>query len=147
MLNDLPMTLSAESKLTDNLHHGKQLLEQLEAWLNFQALKANWFADENKSLTCTFVLLSQQSFQQTVSQIKSLDGQQQAQWTLADHNDFMVKQAPNSRSVKAVLAISEAVLNSKSDDNALLNSELKQTLVAVVNTIATQNQLDNITIE
>jgi len=51
---DLPITIVADSKFPDSL---KPSINKLEMWLNFQALKANWYGDESFILTFNFTIL------------------------------------------------------------------------------------------
>lgn len=50
----LPITISADSGFSSSL---KPLLVELEMWLNFQALKADWYGDEACILAFDFTLV------------------------------------------------------------------------------------------
>ncbi|GIU46347.1 hypothetical protein TUM4438_21940 [Shewanella sairae] len=50
----LPITISADSGFSNSL---KPLLLELEMWLNFQALKADWYGDEACILAFDFTLV------------------------------------------------------------------------------------------
>ena len=54
MQEQLPITILADSRFSSSL---KPLLTQLEMWINFQALKADWFSDEACILSFEFTLV------------------------------------------------------------------------------------------
>lgn len=54
MQEQLPITISADSGFSSSL---KPLLVELEMWLNFQALKADWYGDEACILAFDFTLV------------------------------------------------------------------------------------------
>ncbi len=54
MQEQLPITILADSRFSSSL---KPLLTQLEMWINFQALKADWFGDEACILSFEFTLV------------------------------------------------------------------------------------------
>ena len=54
MQEQLPITISADSSFSSSL---KPLLLELEMWLNFQALKADWYGDEACILAFDFTLV------------------------------------------------------------------------------------------
>ncbi|WP_299793117.1 hypothetical protein [uncultured Shewanella sp.] len=51
---ELPITIAADSRFSSSL---KPLLTELEMWLNFQALKADWYGDEEFVLNFDFTLI------------------------------------------------------------------------------------------
>ncbi|WP_076410412.1 hypothetical protein [Shewanella sp. UCD-KL12] len=50
----LPITIAADGQFSHSL---KPLLTQLEMWINFQALKADWYSNENLVLNFDFTLV------------------------------------------------------------------------------------------
>ncbi|ABV88615.1 hypothetical protein [Shewanella pealeana] len=54
MQEQLPITISADSGFSSSL---KPLLIELEMWINFQALKADWYGDETCILAFDFTLV------------------------------------------------------------------------------------------
>ncbi|WOT04487.1 hypothetical protein [Shewanella youngdeokensis] len=54
MQEQFPITILAENGFSSSL---KPLLTQLEMWINFQALKADWFGDEACILSFEFTLV------------------------------------------------------------------------------------------
>ena len=59
----LPITIAAEQQVSKQLAITKYELEQIEAWANFETLKANWYHDEAKSVRCQIALVSPEYFQ------------------------------------------------------------------------------------
>ena len=60
----LPITIVADGQFSDSL---KPLLTQLEMWINFQALKADWYGDEDFILSFDFTLV--RSLEEKIQQI------------------------------------------------------------------------------
>jgi hypothetical protein len=54
MQQELPITIVAEGKFSNSL---KPLLTQLELWINFQAVKADWYGNEDCILSFDFTLV------------------------------------------------------------------------------------------
>ena len=54
MQQNLPITIVADGQFSDSLN---PLLSKLEMWINFQALKANWYGNEDCILTFDFSLI------------------------------------------------------------------------------------------
>ncbi|WP_394203043.1 hypothetical protein [Shewanella waksmanii] len=66
MQQDFPMTIVADGHFSDSL---KPLLVELEMWLNFQALKTDWFANEASILSFEFTLV--RTLQEKQSQLQN----------------------------------------------------------------------------
>ena len=62
MTESLPLTVTSEDLFEKGDRTSSYLLTKLEAWLNFQALCANWYADEDFVVQCHFTFLPEQSF-------------------------------------------------------------------------------------
>lgn len=54
MQQGLPITIAADGQFSNSL---KPLLTQLEMWINFQALKADWYGNEDYILSFDFTLV------------------------------------------------------------------------------------------
>jgi len=54
MQQGLPITIVADGKFSNSL---KPLLTQLEMWINFQAVKADWYGNEDCILSFDFTLV------------------------------------------------------------------------------------------
>lgn len=64
---ELPITIAADSRFSSSL---KPLLTQLEMWINFQALKADWYGNEDCILSFDFTLV--RSLEEKVQQLKEV---------------------------------------------------------------------------
>lgn len=54
MQQGFPITITADDRFSSTL---KPLLAQLEMWINFQALKADWYGNEEHILSFDFTLV------------------------------------------------------------------------------------------
>ena len=54
MQQGLPITIAADGQFSNSL---KPLLARLEMWINFQALKADWYGNEDCILSFDFTLV------------------------------------------------------------------------------------------
>lgn len=54
MQQQLPITIVADDQFSDAL---KPLVAELEMWINFQALKADWYSNEDCTLSFDFTLV------------------------------------------------------------------------------------------
>jgi len=71
----LPIVISAEQKVSEYYGLTTGMLEKLEAWANFETLKANWYGDEDKTLNCQFTLVTAQTFKHKFAEINLPDWQ------------------------------------------------------------------------
>ncbi|MFD2165140.1 hypothetical protein ACFSJY_02595 [Thalassotalea euphylliae] len=69
----LPITVSAEEQVSEQFDLNKQILERIEAWANFETMKANWFEDEDYNIRCQFTLISQHTFDEKFRALDSTD--------------------------------------------------------------------------
>ena len=63
----LPIRIAAEQQVSDALKVTKHDLERIEAWANFETLKANWYGDETNSPSCQITLVSPEYFDKKFS--------------------------------------------------------------------------------
>ena len=54
MKQSLPITLTTDGHFSDLL---KPLITKLELWINFQALKADWYSNEDYALSFDFIII------------------------------------------------------------------------------------------
>ena len=59
---NLPITISAEKAVSEALELSKQALERIEAWANFETMKASWYEDEDLHVRCQITLVSDDTF-------------------------------------------------------------------------------------
>ena len=133
----LPITITADGQFSSSLD---PLLNKLEMWINYQALKAQWFANETCSLYFDFKL------------IRSLDEKAQLtsdnQWVVTpgyayhyDNNNLNI--SPNNSinnnnvyNTTAYIAVADLVKGGVGIEQAI-----KSRLTAVTNIIAAQHGL------
>lgn len=144
MFDHLPITFSAHAELVSQFSNAQRFIKQLEAWLNFATLKANWFGDESTLLNCVFLLLPSAHFQQTLKKVQHLPAAEQTAWHINNEHNYLVKQADNSKKVTIVLTRPDEDFANAATDHRLLEHQLKEQLTDIVNTIAKHNQLDAI---
>ena len=114
----LPITIIADNQFSSSL---KPLLKKLEIWLNFQALKANWFADEDFILSFHFTF------------IKTLEAKsqyfQENNYTIEPGYAFSYNE--NNLTTTAFIAIADLAKNPKN-----IEQKIKERLTKVANIIA-----------
>lgn len=62
MNNDLPIKVDSKGLFEAGDKSSKFLMTKLEAWLNFKALSANWYADESLVISMSLTLLPEVQF-------------------------------------------------------------------------------------
>ncbi len=67
---NLPITISAEKTVSEALELSKQALERIEAWANFETMKASWYEDEDLHLRCQITLVSEDTFDSKFASLK-----------------------------------------------------------------------------
>ncbi|GIU14207.1 hypothetical protein [Shewanella sp. MBTL60-007] len=118
MQEQLPITISADSGFSSSL---KPLLVQLEMWLNFQALKADWYGDESCILAFDFTLV--RSLEE-----KALDSKNQS-WIVEDGYAYCYDSA--SLKTTAFIAVADLL-----ESGVGIEQAIKARLVAVANEVA-----------
>ena len=119
----LPITIVADEHFSHSL---KPLLTKLEMWLNFQALKANWYGDEDFILTFNFTI------------IRTLEEKNQH---LLDHN-YTIKSGyafhydDSTLTTTAFISVADLAKQKINVDQTI-----KKRLTAVTNKIAEQYKL------
>lgn len=61
-MKDIPLTVTSRHIFEAGDRSAASLFSKVEAWLNFQALRNNWFGDESKILEVNFVFLPERQF-------------------------------------------------------------------------------------
>ena len=117
----LPITISADSGFSSSL---KPLLVELEMWINFQALKADWYGDETCILAFDFTL------------VRSLEEKGLAasdkKWKAEDGYAYCY----DSESLNTTAFIAVADLLTPIKGGVGIEQAIKQRLVSVVNGVA-----------
>ncbi|QFU24182.1 hypothetical protein FM038_019855 [Shewanella eurypsychrophilus] len=117
----LPITIGADPRFSKSL---KPLLRQLEMWINFQALKADWYGDDNFILSFDFTL------------VRSLEEKQLTADSWVVETGYAYHYESSNLTTIAFIAIDDLVR-----DGAGIEQEIKARLTAVANTIAVQHGL------
>ena len=123
MQTDLPITVAGDEKFSTSL---KPLLNKLEMWINYQALKANWYGDEACTLRIEFTLI--RTLQEKAPQLSA------AQWTEAPGYAYL----HDSKELKTVayIAVTDIVQRRTGIEQAI-----KERLIAVASLVAQQHGL------
>lgn len=121
MQQGLPITIVADSQFSSSL---KPLLSKLEMWINFQALKADWYGNEDYSLSFDFTL------------IRTLDEKIQyltaESWTV--NSGYAYQHESSSLTTIAFIAVDDFLQGTVGIEQAI-----KRRLIKVTNTIALQH--------
>ncbi|MEZ9819629.1 hypothetical protein AB4238_03235 [Shewanella sp. 10N.286.45.A1] len=125
MQQQLPITILADSRFSSSL---KPLLTQLEMWINFQALKADWFGDEACILSFEFTL------------VRTIE--EQGLQTVASGKNWRVEPgyaySYDSESLKTTAYIAVADLL---EAGVGIEQGIKQRLVSVANSVGAEHGL------
>ena len=139
MQDDLPIKVSSKGLFEQDDKSSSFLIHKLEAWLNFQALLANWYQDESQITHFSFQVLPESQFYQ-----HQLD--QELIWksfelpgvTGVYHHD------EEQSSFESYLMLSNSELDDMMKHPANVEARLKQKLRATINVQAVIYQLQPI---
>ncbi|MCP4320361.1 MAG: hypothetical protein GY787_00580 [Alteromonadales bacterium] len=123
MQQGLPITISADGQFSDSL---KPLLYKLEMWINYQALKVNWYGSEDCTLLFDFLLVrrvEERSEQPT-----------NENWIIESGYSYYYNSS--SSKTTAFIAVNDLLQNGVG-----IEKSIKARLVAVANTVAQQHGL------
>lgn len=126
MQDRLPITIVADGQFSKAL---QPLLSKLEMWINYQALKANWYGNEACSLTFDFSL------------IRSLPEKTQVNtkhWIAAP--GYAYQYESSNLTTTAFIAVEDLIKHGEGIEQAI-----KSRLIAIANIIATQHGLTALT--
>ncbi|TEW49867.1 hypothetical protein [Psychromonas algicola] len=119
----LPITITADQGFSSAL---RPLLHKLEMWINFQALKADWYGDENHVLTFNYMF------------VKTLEDKKQEMkvdnWVV--EKGFAYHYQSSSLTTNAFIEISDLVKNKTGIEQAI-----KSRLTRVANAVAKKHGL------
>ncbi|MGS0725996.1 hypothetical protein ACVBKF_07385 [Shewanella sp. 0m-11] len=133
----LPITISADSGFSSSL---KPLLVELEMWINFQALKADWYGDEACILAFDFTLVrSLEDKGLDVSEECAAAGKTRVrsaaagkEWVLGDGYAYCY----DGKTLKTTAFIAVADLLTPIKGGVGIEQAIKGRLVSVVNAVA-----------
>lgn len=123
MQEALPITVAGDEKFSSSL---KPLLNKLEMWLNFQALKANWYGDEDLTLIFDFTLV-----RTLEEKTKNMSADN---WTI--ETGFAYHYESSNLTTVAFIAIADLVQNKTG-----VEQSIKSRLTRVANAVAKQHGL------
>ena len=78
MQDGIPITLNADNSLAASVKTLHSSMVKIEAWINFQALKADWYGDENKILSFDITLTTVEQFKAGASDRRSANWREAA---------------------------------------------------------------------
>ena len=127
MKNGFPIVLDPQALLVEIDDSLKPLVQStvptVEAWLNFEALKAGWYGDQSKVLNFTFRLVTTSAFE------RQMQSTGQLAWQISENRQTAHIHQSKTLNTLALLAF---------DDNGLSDFEatLKQIAFQVANQVA-----------
>ncbi|GIU05210.1 MULTISPECIES: hypothetical protein [unclassified Shewanella] len=130
----LPITISADSGFSSSL---KPLLLELEMWINFQALKADWYGDEACILAFDFTLVRSLEDKGLAVSEKSGSAGTGKEWVSGDGYAYCY----DSTSLNTTAFIAVADLLTPIKGGVGIEQAIKQRLVGVVNSIGKHHGL------
>tara|TARA_R110001583_G_scaffold11613_8_gene52204 strand:+ start:18152 stop:18562 length:411 start_codon:yes stop_codon:yes gene_type:complete len=127
----LPIQIVADQTFSSALN---PLLNKLEMWINFQALKANWYANDTCILSFHFTLVRTLTDDlQFIS--KEMNAEINKKYWIIDKNIAYYYQE-NNLTTNAYIAVADLI---KTKTN--IEAEIKKRLTQVTNSIAKQHAL------
>jgi hypothetical protein len=95
----LPMVILLEETLRQQFPQMKMVAQKVEAWINFAALKANWYADESRVLSFEFKLIDSGQFSRQVDSLIA------AKWQVDNEKGFAYYHAKGHFDKLALIAV------------------------------------------
>lgn len=126
-MQQFPMTISAAGNFSDSL---KPLLAELEIWLNFQALKADWYSNEAHVLQFNFSLVRSLT-DAMAQQMKETDS---SNWVVDGGYAYLFE--AKTLNTKAYIAVDDLLKSGIG-----IEREIKTRLLAVANAVAVEHDL------
>lgn len=123
MQEALPITITADENFSSAL---RPLLHKLEMWINFQALKANWYGDEDLTLVFNFTLV--RTLEEKSKEMAEKD------WLV--ETGFAYHYEKDTFTTSAFIAIADLVKNKTGVEQAI-----KSRLTRVANAVAKKHGL------
>jgi len=130
----LPITIAADSRFSSSL---KPLLTELEMWINFQALKADWYGNEDFVLSFDFTLV--RSLDEKVQQLETArascnvsnasNGSAAAAWNI--EKGYAYHYESSKLTTIAFIAVDDLL-----EAGAGIEQGIKDRLIAVANAVA-----------
>lgn len=131
MEQDLPITVTSQGLFEAGDKSSEFLMTKLEAWLNFKALQANWYGDENLVVSIHITIMPEKVF---------LDNQvdKSLKWqSLSNINTTaLFNHDEPSKTFRSFLMLSNDELNEAMANPAKVETMLQKKLATTVNHFA-----------
>ena len=131
MQEGFPIVISVDEPLKAKASGLPALAANLEAWINFQALKAGWYSDENLVLAFDISLRDAQTFETESAQLGTDN------WTVQPQQYAFHHDSANQRTI-AFICLSDEQLRA---GGSAVQQQLQTALKAVCNQVAEQYSL------
>lgn len=139
MSKELPIVVSAENQLMQEMLLDKQALLKLEAWLNFETLKANWYGNEARLIDLNITLITANKFHSLFKETIEL-------WQIDTTNLFAIQFGDSSKTNiknKVIIGLEENFVVNV-DNYVNFEKKVQPLMTNIVNKIASHFQLDHI---
>ncbi|WP_022942822.1 hypothetical protein [Psychromonas hadalis] len=128
MQQDVPITIKADGQFSSSL---KPLLNNLEMWINFQALKADWYGNEDVTLCFDFTLIRR--LEEKTPSLAT------GNWHVA--SGYAYHYESSNLTTIAFIALDDLL-----QSNVGIEQAIKQRLINVTNSIALQHGFQALTL-
>lgn len=122
MQDGFPIAITIHPDLSPRLGKAAMIAAKTEAWINFQALKAGWYADESCVLNFDFTLMTREIFDQHRSNMTT------SNWTVSADENTAFFHDRNSAQTTAFIVI-------RARDLVAFEQVLQNRLVSVANLV------------
>ncbi|QQX81279.1 hypothetical protein JK628_05260 [Shewanella sp. KX20019] len=129
MHQEFPITIVADGRFSNSL---KPLLSQLEMWINFQALKADWYGNEDCILSFDFTLV--RTLEDKAQQLTSTSGESTDSWIV--ESGYAYRFESSTLKTSAFIAVADLL-----EAGTGIEPAIKARLVSVANAIGVQQGL------
>jgi len=116
----------------------QSLIERLQAWINFQTLAANWFADESQIVDVSIVLLPQNHF-------LDLELNTEQVWqSIQITDDYVYTANSKTNSANIYVGLSNTTLKSLMEHPEKVNEGFQEIIKNATNLVAPEFKLSKI---
>ena len=124
----LPIEISTNGIFDKNDQRAAFLIEKLQAWINFQALASNWYADESYIINIKLTLVAEKQFL-NLPQYNS-DG-----WIKinAEGLTALLKCGLSELEFESIVAISNSDLKEMMDDGSIVEPQFQSLIMTACN--------------
>ncbi|GAB2993482.1 hypothetical protein [Psychrosphaera aestuarii] len=124
----LPIEISTNGIFDKNDQRASFLIEKLQAWINFQALASNWYADESYIINIKLTLVAEKQFL-NLPQYNS-DG-----WIKinAEGLTALLKCGLSELEFESIVAVSNSDLKEMMDDGSIVEPQFQSLIMTACN--------------